>query len=50
MKSLKWKKNWRKVFDGKYNKNPSSILPYYRGEGFFYENIQFIKTDVFPLS
>jgi hypothetical protein len=29
-------------------KNPSSILPYYRGEGFFYENIQFIKTDVFP--
>ena len=29
-------------------KLPSSILPYYRGEGFFYEYIQFINTDVSP--
>lgn len=29
-------------------KPPSSILPYYRGEGFFYEYIQFINTDVSP--
>ena len=29
-------------------KPPSSILPYYRGEGFFYKYIQFINTDVSP--
>jgi len=30
-------------------KTPSSILPYYRGEGFFYKYIQFINTVVSPV-